>query len=128
MNTSTNPNGLVVDSATAADLAAKSTKPDCPHQAIVALYHELLPMCPSIRGWTPSRAQALRTRWNEDPKRQNLDYWRRFFEYVGQSAFLTGRVEGREGRKPFVADLEWILKAANFTKIREGKYHEGEAA
>jgi len=116
---------VVVDSV-AADptlTPAKPAKPDCPHQAIVALYHELLPMCPGIRDWTPARAQALRARWNEDPKRQDLAYWRKFFGYVAESDFLTGR-SSSAGRKPFLASLDWIVKAENFTKIREGRYHE----
>lgn len=131
--TTTNPNGLVVDSANAADLTlveggAKTTRPDCPHQEIIALYHELLPASPSIREWKGTRQSNLRTRWNEDPKRQHLDYWRRLFAYVAQSEFLTGRARTAEGRKPFVASLDWIVKSENFTKIREGRYHEDAAA
>jgi uncharacterized protein YdaU (DUF1376 family) len=102
---------------------AKAGRQTCPHQAIVALYHELLPMCPGIRDWTPTRAQALRARWNEDAKRQDLDYWRRFFSYVAESEFLTGRVKIADGRKPFIASLDWMVKAENFAKIREGRYH-----
>lgn len=64
--------------------------PDCPHQQIIGLYHELLPMCPQVKDWTPARAAQLRARWNEDPSRQNLDYWRRFFEYVRTCGFLIG--------------------------------------
>ncbi|CAG2152608.1 hypothetical protein LMG19282_04231 [Cupriavidus campinensis] len=131
-NTLTTADAVVVDSDTAADLVLepdtgkprKPGRPDCPHQAIVALYHELLPMCPSIRDWTPARAQALRARWNEDPKRQTLDYWRKLFAYIAESDFLTGRTRPQPGRKPFVASLEWIVKAENFTKIREERYHE----
>jgi hypothetical protein len=36
---------------------------------------------------------------------------------------LTGRCEGRKGR-PFVADLEWIIRPKNFAPILEGKYHD----
>lgn len=122
----TNPVGLVVDSA-ADDLPAKPTKPDCPHQQIIALYHELLPASPEIRDWTPARSVHLRTRWNEKPERQNLDWWRRFFGYIAQSEFLTGRAHARE-RKPFCAPLDWICKAENFAKIIEGRYHEEVAA
>lgn len=101
-------------------------KPACPHKAIIALYHEMLPTSPEIRDWTPNRAAALRTRWNEAPERQNLDWWRRFFGYVAESDFLTGKRHSAD-RKPFCAPLEWILKAENFAKIREGRYHQ-EAA
>ncbi|WP_434033692.1 hypothetical protein [Cupriavidus sp. a3] len=131
--TTTTPNGVVVDSAPADDLIGdaggnKQPKAACPHQEIIALYHELLPMGRAVRDWTPARSSHLRTRWNEDPKRQNLDYWRRFFGYVANSPFLTGKVTPRDGRKPFLVSLDWIVKAENFAKIREGQYHEEAAA
>ncbi|WP_284076321.1 hypothetical protein [Herbaspirillum aquaticum] len=115
--TTTTPNGVVGGNV----VALPKQKPDCPHQEIIAIYHEVLPMCPRIREWTPTRATHLRARWNEDERRQNLDYWRKFFEYVRECEFLTGRAHGN-GRRPFFADLEWMVKASNFTKIREGKY------
>ncbi|HTD04192.1 hypothetical protein [Undibacterium sp.] len=93
----------------------------CPHQEIIALYHELLPQCPRVRDWTHGRARQLRSRWNEDPSRQNLAYWRTFFEYVAGCAFLTGKSQ-LPGKRPFIADLEWMTKAINFTKIREQQY------
>jgi hypothetical protein len=51
-----------------------------------------------------------------------LNWWGEFFQSVGKSRFLTGRVNSKDGRA-FVADLEWILKPSNFAKIVEGKYH-----
>jgi hypothetical protein len=124
--TSNNPNGLFVasDADDANHVAAKHIKPDkpdCPHQQIIDLYHEVLPMCPQVRDWTPARATALRARWNEDEKRQNLQFWRRLFEYVRTCPFLVGQVSGR-GNKPFFAALPWICKPENFAKIREGRY------
>lgn len=111
------PDGVIADSA-ADDTPGK---PTCPHQEIIALYHEVLPQCPVVREWTPARATQLRARWNEEPRRQNLAYWREFFEYVGKCDFLVGKAHSN-GKRPFFADLEWIVKSANFTKIREGKY------
>jgi hypothetical protein len=106
---------------------ARPEKPVCPHQEILALYHELLPTSPVIRDWTPARAEHLRVRWNEDAKRQNLDWWKRFFDYIGSSPFLTGKVSGAN-KKPFTPGLDWICKAENFAKIREGRFHDQEAA
>ena len=97
-------------------------KPNCPHQEIITLYHEILPVCPRIKDWTPARASSLKTRWNESVDRQTLDYWKGLFEYISGIPFLTGRVSPQSGRKPFVASLDWILKAENFAKIREGRY------
>lgn len=98
---------------------------ECPHQEIINLYHEVLPQCPQVRDWTNARATQLRARWNEDASRQDLAYWRRFFEYVAGCDFLVGR---GAGNKPFFADLEWMTKAGNFTKIREAKYENRSAA
>lgn len=122
-----NPNGLVVASD-AADLLGGDEEvvaSSCPHQKIISLYHEILPTCPRIRDWTPARATQLRARWNEDKQRQDLAWWRRFFEYVAKSDFLTGR-KASHGKEPFFADLEWITKSSNFVKIREGKYENRE--
>jgi hypothetical protein len=123
------PAGLVVASEADDQPQERQTtkKPDCPHQEIIALYHDLLPASPAIRDWTPTRAAHLRARWNEDAKRQSLDWWRRFFAFVGESPFLTGKVTSN-GRKPFMASLDWLCKAENFAKVREGRFHDAEAA
>ena len=115
------PAGVDVASDAGNPPAAKSAKPDCPHQAIIELYHEVLPQCPKVRDWTPARSTQLRARWNEDEARQSLDYWQRFFEYVKACPFLVGQQAGGHHR-PFFADLEWLTKSSNFTKVRERKY------
>lgn len=116
---------VVVVASDADNPVPAGLKRDCPHKEIIALYHEVLPMCPEVREWTPTRAQQLRTRWKEDVTRQDLDYWRRFFEYVrDHCGFLVGKTVTAHGKRPFLADLEWMTKQGNFTKIREGKYAE----
>lgn len=102
--------------ASVADDAEK--KPDCPHQEIIALYHQILPACHRIVDWTPNRSKVLKARWDENRKRQNLEYWKGLFEYIAKCPFLVGRA----GNKPFLASLDWICKAENFAKIREGRY------
>ena len=82
-------------------------------------------MARRVRDWTPTRAQTLRARWREDRKRQRLDWWQRFFGYVAKSPWLTGQVTGSNGR-PFELSLEWLVKAENFAKVREGAYHDAE--
>ena len=109
-----------------ADANGVQTSPpvdECPQQSIVALFHECVPTARRVRDWTPSRAALLRARWREERKRQNLDWWRRFFCYVNESPFLTGR-SNTPGRRPFELGLEWLLKPENFAKVREGAYHE----
>lgn len=88
----------------------------CPHQAIVAAYHEALPMLPQVREWTAERQKLLRARWREKPERQTVQWWADFFAYVAESDFLTGRAGD------FAADLEWLIRPKNFVKVYEGRY------
>lgn len=96
--------------------------PRCPHQEIIALYHEVLPELRKVRVWDANREKLLRARWKSEQKRQSLDWWRGFFEYVRGCPFLMGLVDGREGKAPFQADLEWLVRPTNFNKVIEGKY------
>lgn len=99
----------------------ESSAPPCPHQAIIALYHEILPELRQVRVWTNTRQGMLQRRWREDRDRQDLGWWRDLFGYVRDSDWLMGREPGRDGR-PFDCDLEWIIGPKNIAKIVEGKY------
>lgn len=114
-----NPDGLIVASKPATVL--------CPHQEIIAAYHEILPSLARVREWTPERQSFLRKRWTEKEDRQSLDWWRDFFLYVGKSDFLMGRRETKTGA--FECDLEWLVRPQNFVRVLEGRYeNRGRAA
>jgi uncharacterized protein YdaU (DUF1376 family) len=108
---------------------SESKIPPCPHQEIISLYHEILPELPRVVSWNKTRESYLKQRWRElfaefecKSSQEGLDWFRSdFFPYVKGSAFLTGKIASKD-RKPFLADLEWMLKPSNFTKIIEGKY------
>jgi len=91
--------------------------PDCPHQEIIAIYHEILPELPRVAKWTETRRKHLGCRWREDPERQNLDWWRNFFHGVRKCGHLMGHNE-----RGWRADLPWMLKPEKFLGIIEGKY------
>jgi len=99
----------------------------CPHQEIIDLYHQTLPTGRQVRIWNDTRKAKLRARWKEEPKRQNAEWWGKFFSYIAESDFLTGKTASTN-RPPFELDLEWIVTPANFVKIVEGKYHREAAA
>lgn len=114
---------------------ATFTTMPCPHQEILALYHEVLPDLPSVREWTKARAKLMQARWNENLKKGHysdkeggLNFWRRYFTFVAESDFLCGRADPAKGKPPFLADLEWLIKPSNFAKVVEGKYHRNGAA
>jgi hypothetical protein len=92
---------------------------NCPHQKIIELYHKKLSMCRRVLTWTKTRQDHLRARWKEYP---DLELWNQFFDIVAKSKFLTGKVTPREGRKLFVASLDWLIKPENFAKVLEEFY------
>lgn len=95
---------------------------NCPHQKIIDLYHEKLPMLTRVKVWNAKRQNQLKARWRENEKRQSLEFWGRLFDYIAESDLLTGRLGD------WKADLEWITKSDNFVKIIEGKYVNRTAA
>lgn len=115
--------------------ATGSQPPDCPHQKLIDLYHELLPTCTRVIEWEGERQALMRARWREQgvpngkrpgyaTEEAGLGFWRRFFGYVAQSMFLTGSAAPRQGSdRPFVATLEWLVRPKNFAKVVEGTYH-----
>ena len=106
--------------------------PSCDHEKVIELYHQHLPTLRRVEVWNDTRKGYLRQRWREVAEELSkekeivaidvLNWFAEFFDHVGQSKFLTGRVTSKDGRA-FLADLEWILKPSNFAKIIEGKYH-----
>ena len=106
--------------------------PKCCHQEVIDLYHKHLPTLRRVEVWNDTRKSYLRQRWREVALELStakqigsedvLAWFSDFFDHIGKSKFLTGRVSDKSGRA-FTADLEWILKASNFAKIVEGKYH-----
>jgi uncharacterized protein YdaU (DUF1376 family) len=106
--------------------------PKCNHQGVIDLYHKHLPTLRKVEVWNDARKGYLRQRWREVADELSktkeigapdiLGWFAEFFDHIGTSRFLTGKVNSKDGRA-FVADLEWILKPSNFAKIVEGKYH-----
>lgn len=110
-----------------------ATLPDCPHERLVDLYHEALPTCTRVVEWNDTRKALMRARWREQAvpngKRpgyakleDGLAFWKRYFVFVGQSEFLTGKANPGPGKKPFVANLEWLIRPVNFAKVVEGNF------
>jgi len=111
----------------------------CPADAIVALYHEILPDNPRCKVLSDARRAAIRARWKEAAKlncapfgyssrADGLVAWRRFFEVCAESDFLTGRAPGLPGKPPFIADIDFLMSPSGFAKTLENKYHREVAA
>jgi len=105
------------DSGLPAPSSGKPVELPCPHQKIIDLYHEKLPTLRKVKAWSGARENMLRARWRENPERQDLGWWDKYFGKVSCSKFLTGKTD-----KPFYADLEWLVRPNNLPKVMEGKY------
>ena len=98
----------------------------CPVTEIVALYNKKLgPYLRTVRKMTPARAQAVRARWRdvtEIVKSQDratvMEGMSDYFDKIGRSNFLMGRVQGKNWR----ADFDFIFSQRGFTRIFEDKY------
>jgi len=96
--------------------------PTCPHRAIVDLYHELLPMLPSVRMMPKARKNAMSSTWawvltdkrmdgsaratNAD---EALEWFRAYFTRARDNDFLMGRVARSAGHKNWRCDLDFLL-------------------
>lgn len=107
--------------------------PDCPQQQLIALYAKHLPMLTQPRVWDGQRAKDMRARWRQCAQptdtfpgyrtlEEGLRFWDRFFAVVAQSRVLTEGIT--TGGRTWTPDLPWLMKAANFAKVIEGRYHE----
>jgi len=108
--------------------------PTCPQSKILALWQKHLPHLTQPRSWEGSRQVATRQRWVQAAKpsayspngyktlAEGLAWWDSFFAYIANDTKLANGFES-QGRtwKP---DLEWVVNAANFAKIIDGKYNK----
>lgn len=100
----------------------KKAIPPVPHQEILDAYHEILPELPQVKLFSDDRKAALRARWIQHKKFQNVQWWRDLFEYVRTCDFLMGRKQPSQGHKVFMASFDFICQPKSFRKLVEGEY------
>lgn len=87
-----------------------------PYMEIMAVFNNTCVDLPSITTINSTRKTLTACRYRESG---SVEEMQRIFEIVQQSDFLTGRVERGRAWK---ASFDWIIKAANWQKIKEGNY------
>ena len=118
--------------------AAQPRAAQCPHAQLIDLFAKRLPMLPTPKPelWGGSRARDMRSRWRwvltakmrsgkpyAETAEQAIDFFDRFFGYVGESDFLTGRNGKWSG-----CTLAWLMQEVNFAKVIEGNFDNSEQA
>jgi hypothetical protein len=96
-----------------------------PYQKIVDAFNEICTSLTKVKGLTEGRKSAIKARYKD--LNYSLDKVKEYFTQVQKSDFLTGKVE-REGKRPFKATFDWVIKSANYVKIIEGNYENKEAS
>ena len=92
---------------------------------VAMLFNKTCPTLPQVRidklnmSESSERIKNLSARIIKNPE---IQFWKNFFETVNKSAFLTGKIPGKNGKKPFRASLDWILKPTWFIQIIEGNF------
>jgi hypothetical protein len=125
-----------------APAASAAKLPTCPHLKVIDLYAQHLPTLPQSKPelWGGPRAKDLKARWHwvlttkhsggeragelyATNEAEALDWFGRYFVYVNESDFLTGR-DGRWAN----CDLGWLVNAENFAKVLQGNYENKKVA
>lgn len=112
--------------------------PHCPHESIIAAWHEAMPDLPKVKlsRWPGSVSERnLRSRWREGLSASS-GFWRfataedgvararELFKRCRDSEFLMGRASAGNGHsRSFVMDLHWLLDRKNFDKVLSNRYH-----
>jgi len=114
--------------------ASKSepTFPTCPQKQILSLYAKHLPHLSQPRTWEGNRIAVLKQRWIQASKpsayspkgyrtqEEGIEWWDSFFGYIANDTTLAKGFESND--RVWKPDLLWIVTAANFAKIIDGKY------
>lgn len=106
--------------------------PTCPTQAIVDLYHEVLPELPSIRLMTDKRKRSIAQFWSfvltskktdGTSRADNADtamvWTRQFFNRARENDFLMGRSKRSAEHAGWVCDLDYLLSEKGRIQIIE---------
>jgi uncharacterized protein YdaU (DUF1376 family) len=122
------------DDAEGADAPSSAGKlPPCPHDAIVGLYHQVLPELPSVRLMPLRRKRLLERIWKfvltsrkrtDNTRRahtadQALTWIRGYFERVRSSDFLMGRTPRGNGHENWQCDLDFLLSDRGMQHVIE---------
>lgn len=106
--------------------------PACPHDAIVDLYHEILPELPSVTVVTEARTKAVTTLWrfaltteksDGTPRATNadeaLEWIRGYFNRTRENDFLMGRTERSKEHKNWRCSLDYLVTERGLIQVIE---------
>lgn len=95
-----------------------------PYQQITEAFNEICTSLLPVQQIDNTRRKIIKARYKD--MGCSMDKVKEYFAKVQASDFLTGKIK-REGKEPFKATFDWIIKSANYIKVIEGNYENKEA-
>jgi hypothetical protein len=106
--------------------------PTCKLQAVVDLYHEILPELPGVRVMDSARERAIKDRWEwvlkstkpdgqrrAETAEQALAWFRSYFELARENDFLMGKTQRDDKHKNWKPDIEFLMKSQGLKQVLE---------
>ena len=97
---------------------AAPKRPAVPVQAIIDLYHQILPFGSACRKLTAKRKAAISARWRSGDL-PDLETWREYFERAAKSKFIRGEVAPTVGHRQFQVSLDYLIREDSYAKALE---------
>lgn len=128
------PEKKVSESSTPRRRRTASDLPNCPYDAIVAIYHEVLPELPAVRvvkvGGKRQKAIAELWKWvmtstKGDGSRRALTvedgttWFKDYFERARHSDWIMGKVPRGTGHENWEADIDYLCSEAGMKRVIE---------
>ena len=102
------------DTESPTETTTSTTAERIDYQGIVSLYNQHCSGLPKCMKLTDGRRKAIKARINSG---YTIEDFETLFKAAGSSGFLQGK-----NKTNWTADIDWLLKDANMTKVLEGKY------
>lgn len=106
--------------------------PTCPTQAVIDLYHEVLPNLPKVRLHTKDRVKAIRKVWEwvltskktdgarrAETSEQALEWLRSYFERATENDFLMGRTPRTDVHANWQCDIDFLMTDRGMKQVIE---------
>lgn len=106
--------------------------PTCPTDAIVAVYHEVLPNLPKVHFVKPKRAAAIGSLWKwiltshrtdgsrrAEDAQQALEWVREYFERAKANDFLMGRTPRSAEHANWKCDIDFLMTEKGMKQVIE---------
>ena len=107
-----------VDEQDCTEEEASAEKDKIPYAAIVEAYHDKLPQLPRKLRISPKLKTAIKARWREDKRHQNLEFWSNYFDNVNLFDFWGNPKPG-----DWVCTFDYLVTSAKFDAMVERIMH-----